>query len=77
MIKSTLFILLIISSFTTPLFAQNPSEDPLAKETTDKTLLKDGSEKAHIKPKKTKKSKDVKPETSATPSTKGLPTDVD
>jgi len=76
---------------TSAAFSQTPDitakpDDGLSKK-ADMTLLKDGSEKAHVKDKTSKKPNDQKPATKASPSskdstdslpqTKGLPTDVD
>jgi hypothetical protein len=88
--SASLFIVVMGVFVASEAFSQNADitgkPDDGLKSKTDMTLLKDGSEKAHVKEKTPKKSKDQKPSAKASPSkdptdsppaTKGLPTDVD
>ncbi len=75
-VKAILFSFGLIMIFVSLAFAQNTDTT----EKPDRTLLKDGSEKAHIQNKHLKKTKTTSPqpqETPAKPATAGLPTDVD
>jgi hypothetical protein len=85
--KNAIFLTILSVMFISSRgFSQKPdlTDDGLS-EKKDMTLLKDGSEKEHIKNKRSKKNKDVpgvksspsKDSTETSPPTKGLPTDVD